>query len=112
MVRSSSEVIRFRIIRHTSRTTIDGDWFSTNRELSRSAWRQIESRWNAETREYRCKGGSCGGGRACVILTIAPEREAAWRTFLSEILSRPESWLVADGHGNFVPQTSGLQEAA
>ncbi len=103
-IRSNSEAIRFRILRRAGHTTLDGDWFSTRWELSRSVWHQVESTWNTECAAHRCKHGSCGGGRSCVIVTVAPEREQYWREFLRDLLSRSEAWLVwDDGWRQFVP---------
>lgn len=104
-IRSSGGAIRFRVERRAGHTVIDGDWFSTRWELARSAWRQIQSAWNAERVAHPCKRGSCGGGRSCVIITVAPEREDCWREFLRDLLSRPEAWLVWDGRRAFVPQS-------
>jgi hypothetical protein len=111
-IRSSSEVIRFRVARQSGRTILDGDWYSTRWELSRSAWRQIQSAWSAEIVSHPFKKGECGGGRACVIVAIAPEREEFWRQFLHDLLSRPESWLEWDGRGEFVPLKGALETAA
>ena len=109
-IRSTSQVIRFRVCRRAGRTVIDGDWYSTRWELSQSAWRQIESAWNAACVAHPCKKGSCGGGRACVIVAVIPEREQHWREFLRSLLSRHESWLVWDG-GAFVPKTAAMGTA-
>jgi hypothetical protein len=112
-IRSNSQVIRFRVVRRAGRTDIDGDWFSTRWELSRSAWRQVESAWNAECAGHPCKRGSCGGGRSCIIVTISPEREEYWREFLRDLLSRSEAWLVWDGQrARFIPQSASLETAA
>jgi hypothetical protein len=108
---SDSQSIRFRITRRVSRTTIDGDWFGTNWELARSAWRQIQSAWNAECVAHPCKRGDCGGGRSCLIVTVSPEREDYWREFLRELLSRSEAWLTWNGRA-FVPQRAPLEPAA
>jgi hypothetical protein len=102
-IRSNGDAIRFRILRRAGRTDIDGDWYSPRFELSRSAWRQIESAWNAERVAHPCKHGSCGGGRSCVIITVVPEREQFWREFLRDLLSRSDAWLVWDGRRAFVP---------
>lgn len=111
-IRSSSDSVRFRVERRVGRTTFDGDWFNTPLELSRSSWRQIESAWNAERLTFPCKLGDCGGGRSCVIVTVACEREDWWREFLRDLLSRSESWLVWDGRRGFVPQKAPLEPAA
>jgi hypothetical protein len=110
-VRSDSQTIRFRITRCAGRTMIDGDWFGANWELARSAWRQIQSAWNAECVAHPCQRGDCGGGRSCVIVTVAPGRENYWRSFLGELLSRREAWLLWDGR-EFSHQKTELESAA
>lgn len=111
-VRSNNGSIHFRVVRRAGRTDIDGDWYSTRWELARSAWRQIQSAWNAECVTYPCKGGECGGGRSCMIVTIEPSREDYWRSFLGELLARREAWLTWNGRRGFVPQTPELEPAA
>lgn len=111
-VRSSKDAIRFRVQRRVGRTTIDGDWFSTRWELAHSAWHQIESAYISDRRGHPCRKGSCGGGKSCVILEIAPERESFWREFLGDLLTQPSAWLVWDGRGHFVPVPRPLAEAA
>jgi hypothetical protein len=100
---SDNETIRFHVERRAGKTVIDGDWCSTRFELSRSVARQIESAWNSESVAYPCKRGECGGGKACLKVAIAPERENFWREFLRELLTRPEAWIALDGRGPFIP---------
>jgi hypothetical protein len=111
-VRSTNQIIKFRVWRRPGRTEFDADFFSTRWELAPAAWQQIKARYDLE-REFPCRRGSCGGGKSCIILAVAPEREEAWRTFLSNLLSRPESWLTWDSNeGDFVPQPPTLERAA
>ena len=111
-VRSTSDAIRFRVVRRAGHTVIDGDWYNTRWELARSAWRQIQSAYNAESVAHPCKRGDCGGGRSCVIVAIEPSREDYWRSFLGELLAHREAWLTWDGRRRFVPQTPELEPAA
>ena len=101
-VRSTNSTIRFRVRRRAERTEFDADWFHTSRELHPTAWEQIQIRWDIETREHRCKRASFGGGKACLIFAVRPDREDAWSTFLTNLLSKAESWLTWDGHCAFV----------
>ena len=111
-VRSSNKTIRFRVWRRAERVEFDADFFSTKWELSPTARQQIGLRWDVERRQHPCKRGACGGGKSCVILAVDPTREEAWQTFLTNLLARPDSWRVWNGH-DFGPQTPpAMLEAA
>jgi hypothetical protein len=107
-VRSSGDIVRFRITVKRDRVTFDGDWYSTRWELAPAAWDLIERRWNAERslrRKSRCSGDCCGG-KACVIFTSPRDQEEAWREFLLALLSQSSSWLVLDRYARLVPASS------
>lgn len=93
-VRSSGDTIRFRVVRRASGTTFDADFFSMPVELCHSAWRQVASAWQSDALKHPCKKGDCGGGRACLVLTVAAEREGFWRGFLEDLLRDSNAWIL------------------
>jgi len=85
-VRSSSEVIRFRVLERSKFILLDGDWFRTRWELAPSARDTIFSR--CEGRAFRC-----GGGVTFLVIHASPESVVEMKDFLVRILSDPASWL-------------------
>jgi|SRR5690242_14701091 hypothetical protein len=91
-IRSVDGAIKFRLVRRAGAVTFDADWFSLPVELAHGAYRQIESAWSTDIRKYPSKG-DCGGGRACLVLTVHPSRESFWRGFLTDLLSDSNAWV-------------------
>jgi hypothetical protein len=104
-VRSSREVIRFRVLERRGFTLLDGDWFSTPWELAPAARDAIFAYCEGRVSEW-------GGGKACVIIRTKSHAADELKRFLAEILANPSSWLRWNrDHQEFLPLPS-LEVAA
>ena|SRR5689334_12927868 len=92
-VQSSGDTVRFRVTRSPDSIKFDTDVFGSPFELAQSTARQIESAWNADTRQYPCGKGRFVGGRARLIFSVHPSREGFWKGYLSDALSNSSAWI-------------------
>ena len=88
-VRSSREVIRFRVMERSAFTLLDADWFSTPWELAPAASEAVFARCQGRASEW-------GGGKSCLIIHTHPEAAEELTRFLTDVLSDPRSWLLWD----------------
>jgi hypothetical protein len=102
-VRSSNDVIRFRLRAKRGLVTFDGDWGSTKWYLAPAARDAIFARWDAERSRL---ARDCGGGKWCVVFSTPVALAEAWREFLLDLLSQPSSWLVFNRDGQLVLPSS------